>query len=57
MTAGRGLASKLKLQRYLPLLITLAGTCITSAILGLVLSALVRSNNQILPRLMVAVMT
>jgi hypothetical protein len=57
MTAGRGLASKLKLQRYLPLLITVAGTCITSAILGLVLSALVRSNDQILPRLMVAVMT
>jgi ABC-type multidrug transport system ATPase subunit len=38
------------------LFVTVAATCITSAILGLVLSSLVRSNEQILPLLVVSIM-
>jgi ABC-type multidrug transport system ATPase subunit len=39
------------------LFLTVAGTCITGAILGLVLSALARSNDQIMPLLVVLVIS
>jgi hypothetical protein len=39
------------------LFVTVAGTCITGAILGLALSALARSNDQIMPMLVVLVIS
>jgi ABC-type multidrug transport system ATPase subunit len=38
------------------LFVTVAGTCVASAILGLMLSALAQSNEQIMPLLVVAIM-
>ena len=39
------------------LFVTVAGTCITGAVLGLALSALARSNDQIMPMLVVLVIS
>jgi hypothetical protein len=39
------------------LFVTVAGTCITGAILGLALSAVARSNDQIMPMLVVLVIS
>jgi ABC transport system ATP-binding/permease protein len=39
------------------LFVTVAGTCVTSAILGLALSAIAQSNEQIMPLLVVSIMS
>ena len=41
----------------LELFLTIAGTCVASAVLGLALSALAKSNDQIMPLLVVSIMS
>jgi ABC transport system ATP-binding/permease protein len=46
-----------KVSASIELYLAIAGTCIASAIVGLVLSALARSSDQILPLLVVSIMS
>ena len=52
--AGRGAAGHT--SHHLELFVTVAATCVASAILGLALSAVAQSNEQIMPLLVVSIM-
>ncbi len=55
-TQGAVLLGSSKFAASLELFVTVAATCVASAILGLVLSSLARSNEQIMPLLVVSLM-
>jgi ABC-type multidrug transport system ATPase subunit len=55
-TQGAVLLGPSKFDASVELFVTVAATCVASAILGLVLSSLARSNEQIMPLLVVSLM-
>ncbi len=55
-TQGAVLLGPSKFDAGIELFVTVAATCVASAILGLVLSSLARSNEQIMPLLVVSLM-
>ncbi len=55
-TRGAVLLGSSKFDASFELFVTVAATCVASAILGLVLSSLARSNEQIMPLLVVSLM-